>query len=250
MATAKNSSKSEEFEITRAEVARMLGVSRSHVQRLTDRGILKSRQDENGTHYYDAAHIESMRERLNLGDTDQQAMLFESQNALTELALEHARLTFKPVHDATHAAMTILKEENAALRDRCNKLEGTHLELIQVVETLLSEAHARDLLTEETKARIERNKDIVSTLKNAVGPLTEQVKATIAMRQPMMRFLHTVDRDKLRALLFSGLLSEQETEALRDMLKSAGIEFETAETTAEESGEAEPATDSQSQTSE
>lgn len=221
----------EEIEVTRAEAARILGASRSHVQRLTERGILKSRQDDSEVHWYKVNHLEAIKDRLNIGEDDQRAVYLEAQNELTKMALEHAKATFKPVHDATNAALNVLKDENSSLRARCRKLEETHIDLIITLETLLSEKHARDMLTVETTARIERNKNIVDTLKEAVGPLAEQVKQTIAMRNPMMRFLHTVDKEKLKALLFSGLLSDEETAALREMLESAGMTFpQTVET--------------------
>jgi DNA-binding transcriptional MerR regulator len=221
-----------------ADAARRLGISKATLIRYSDSGVIKAQLNEKGNRVYKESDLDDYLEKRT-GAPDSQFALSVAQNELTTTALDHIRKTFELVHEPSLAVMSILKDENTALRNRNGELEKLTTDLIKAREQALNEQHARDIATKEAEASLKRKDDVMALLKTVAKPLSAQILASVggtdktkAVTAAMVNFLTKIDRDKIEVMLKLDFLDAEEKDALRELLKQVGVDD--IETSAEE----------------
>jgi hypothetical protein len=207
--------------LTRAEVARMLRISRTSVARLVERGILTI-EEIDGVTYFDKNEVIDAKEMGAFnGEAEEEQTIRDSMNKLVEMSLDHSSKSAKLYFEPSQAILEIFKAENQSLRERCRELEKTHSELISARESALNEQAIRDSVLREEQAAIERKKDITNTFKTALPPLIRQVIESFGDKRSgaligLLQRPETVT--KLRMMLATDILDDHEKAVIASLL--------------------------------
>lgn len=209
-------------EITRAEVAKLLKISKATVTKWQKQDKLKAaRVDELGVHWFERAVIERLAESGDFEESspeDEAADLNRSRNELTHFALDGLKESFKLVQEPQRSIIVHYKEELAAARVRIKELEDNYLLMVKTQQELLNEQHLRDLMTQESQAKEARRVEMMDTFKLAMPVLIEQLGKTAETWQKKSAADELGKRlspEKLKAMLESDFLSDEEKDAFR-----------------------------------
>lgn len=219
--------------VSRAEAAKMLGVSKMTIRRLESRGkIVPCEISPEGHRFFARSDIENLKpeetdEEQEKPPSDGQAIIAASVE-LVRVGLENAKrsaeLYFAPSERAFQQVLTL----NEKLMARNELLESRLLEQTEAMQAVLNEQHVRESATRDQQAKIQNRQTMLKEAMKTFPWIAVAVAEKFGLSpvsQKLMHFLQVLDRDKLQLMLESDMvLSDVEKAALQDLLKSAGVD--------------------------
>jgi hypothetical protein len=157
-----------------------------------------------------------------------------SKKGLLMMTMRHQETTFKLAIQDRSDVMTVLKDENRELRERCRLLEERSIENMKAYEDLISGKHARDLEMKRLDNSEQRKDMALSTVLQGmpilIGKLVggPEAAAKMATQIPGGRtqlellvegFLKTLDGPQFGKIVESGLFSPVQVAGLVEIAK-------------------------------
>ncbi len=217
--------------ITRAEVAKILGISKATVRRYEKRGILKpSEISPIGVNYFNLSEVEALADLGIADDSEEEkagAQAAEVMTKLVQSGLQHAEksaaLYFAPTERVIAHYMEIVTSQAARIRE----LEATHLELFKAREEALDGQVERHVVMNEHLLKQQNKQMVIQKGLQSLPLLVTAVAEKMGMSKStakIVRFLQVLDQTKLQALLSPeiGILSDDERAALQDLVNELG----------------------------
>lgn len=213
--------------ITRAEVAKILGISKATVRRYEKRGVLKPCEvSPIGVNYFNLTDVEALSDLGIADDSEEEkagAQAAEVMTKLVQSGLAHAEKSAALYFGPTERVIAHYKELVDSMSARIKELEATHLELFKAREDALDGQVERSIHVNEQMLKQQSRQQVIQkglqTLPLIVTAIAEKIGMS-KMTAKLTRFLQVLDKDKLEVLLRpeTGLLSDEERAALQDLV--------------------------------
>lgn len=203
----------------RTDAARFLNVSLSTIKRFEKEGILIPTKNKDGENYFDMPQLEALRaERNGQAAPETEAMIATLDNAASHSASsqKHVERLMNLVLDPANEALRFLKELLADVRAECDKLRSENFALLTKMADLLKAQRQEDIEQERVKLSDERKQQALGLVKSVVPMLIAQASGNKQIGN-LLSFVQSLGADQLAVLRGSGLLSQEQVQAL-DMI--------------------------------
>jgi hypothetical protein len=234
--------------LTRAQVARALGISLISVRRRQASGQLTG-QLVGGQWRFDPGEVDALADSLELdggspksgaldaaGAGDQARALFAAAVSLARQAEAHNERLLALIEGPASRLLQQTTAEGGALRQRIAELEQKHTALLEASQASLDRAHERQLLEQEHQAKLTLKFEALAALKQwapiifgkALRHRGDTKTANHALTEGLIASL---SQDQLAKLFESGLLSEAQSVMLLSIVEAVAAKEKRAEET-------------------
>ncbi len=225
-------------------VADELEISVRQLKRHVERNEVPRYQAPDGTYRYKPEEVAMFKAFLEGEETEAEVVTSKKGGADQHVAVElvkvfrellqqelgNNRELMKLVLNPNNALLSMLKDENAALRQRCSTLEDKHTDLVMAREEMLSQVHERGLATKTVEAQEKRKTQAFGMLMQSMPTLAKQMgidPSKLAQGlsnedqgkvNAAVELLTSIDPEMLEALGASGMLNDEQMILLRKIV--------------------------------
>jgi hypothetical protein len=187
------------------EAAALIGISGRQLQKWVKTGKAERHQCPDGTFRYDPAHL---RELQGLATDEREesemsaAQLVGAMSAYLRTQNTHFESLVKALVDPIKENISSWKDQVIEARKRITELEAQQEQNYKDRERLLSEQQERDLMKQESEAKIKRQDMTLEVLKEQVLPaIVTSMKAKSGQAQAAVELLQSIEPETIDALL-------------------------------------------------
>lgn len=212
----KSPSESPLTQLGRTDAARFLGVSLASVKRFEKEGVLTPAKDDKGVNWFDMAQLEALRaERAGQPAPESETMIatIDSASVLAKESGKHTERILNLVLDPSESLLELYKETCKDLRAELVQVRGEYFELLKNMGDILKSQRQEDLEHYRIQIADKRKEQALGLVKQAVPLLIAQAGGNKQLGQ-LLGVFQSLQPEQLRILLGSGLLTQEQIQAL------------------------------------
>lgn len=218
-----------------AQVKVRLGLTQAQLNQLIATGKLTRWSCPDGSNRFAESDIDELSEEVK----DQQRAREQSQTSkereqelssilsravsLLKISQEHTEKLFTMISSPIDRGTTFLLKINDQQAKRIQNMEAQHEEMLSTRETLLSQAHERELKARKTEIAGANVRHAIDQISAAIGPIAGQILNNLGLgslagkAHPGLELLQSIDPAMLNSLIQLGMLTPLQVKLCRQI---------------------------------
>lgn len=203
----------------RTDAARYMGLTLSSIKRLEKEGILTPNKDDKGQHWFELSDLEAYRaERAGMPSPEVEKIVatIDSAASQADKSARHVERTLNIVLDPSESLLAMYQAECAALRGRCNELQGEVLVMLTQLREILKDQRQEDMQERDLERGARRKDMALAMVKDALPLIVSQIGGKETGK--LLSLVRSFTPQQLSILSASGLLTSEQVAALSTLL--------------------------------